>query len=186
MSVRRRTVHGLALAAATLVLAGCESTPRTRSDYDPSADFSAYRTFAFVSDMPEQRTEAYESLVIRHLQQAARNEMEARGYGYTTEDPDLLIGFSVTTQDKIRVNTWGGGPYWAGPYRGWGATEVDVRQYTEGTLIIDLIDARKRQVVWQGVAQGTVTEAKIRQMDERIPKAVAAIFEEYRFRAPSG
>ena len=58
-----------------------------------------------------------------------------------------------------------------------------MRQYTEGTLNIDVVDARKKQLVWEGVAVGTVGRVKPEQRGERIDAAVAAIFAAYPYRA---
>lgn len=188
MSTKILTVGRLLLAAvsASLLLAACESMPRTRSDYDPTADFSAYKTFGFVSAQADHQDAQYTSLITRHLQSTSRVEMEKRGYVYTDDNPDLLVDFQIIAQDKIRVNTYGGSPYWRNRYGAWGGYDVDVRQYTEGTLLVDVVDPKKRQVVWQGVAQGTITEAKLQKIDERAPKVMAAIFSEYPFRAGDG
>ena len=175
----------MALGAA-LLLSACESTPRTRSDYDPTADFSAYRTFGFASKQPGNQDGQYTSLITRHLETTSRAEMEKRGYVYSDNNPDLLLDFQLLTQDKVRVDTYGGSPYWRSRYGAWGGYDVDVRQYTEGTLLVDVIDAARKQVVWQGVAQGTVTEAKLKKIDERAPIVMAAIFADYPFRAGDG
>ena len=96
----------MALGAA-LLLSACESTPRTRSDYDPTADFSAYRTFGFASKQPGNQDGQYTSLITRHLETTSRAEMEKRGYVYSDNSPDLLLDFQLLTQDKVRVNTAG-------------------------------------------------------------------------------
>jgi hypothetical protein len=183
--IARSRIMLTALGFAVL-LSACESTPRTRSDYDPAADFSAYKTFGFAADQPGNTGERYTSLIMQHLRATSRVEMEKRGYVYTDDNPDLLLDFQLLTQEKVRVDSWGGSPYWRGRYGAWGGYDVDVRQYTEGTLLVDLVDARRKQVVWQGVAQGTVTEAKLKKIDERAPVVMAAIFSEYPFRAGDG
>ena len=63
---------------------------------------------------------------------------------------------------------------------GWGD---DVYQYTEGTLNIDLVDTRRKQLVWEGVAVGEVQNPETAGSPQSVDKAVAEIFAKYPFRA---
>ncbi len=83
------------------------------------------------------------------------------------------------------------GPYYgyrAGFYGGWPGYGWgdDVYQYTEGTLNIDLIDARRRQLVWEGVATGEVNDLDKAQSAASVEQGVAQIFSKYPFRAGNG
>lgn len=135
-----------------------------RNDFDPEADFSKYRTFCFVGgvdlakngflDNPENR---------ERLKNFISGVLELRGYKEVPRDAkyDLAVRYWVARRDKSDVSTvytpdpmlWGG--YWGGypPYwhGAWGMyyEEYVVRNYVEGTLIVDLIDPSTKELVWR-------------------------------------
>jgi hypothetical protein len=156
-------------ALAALVLAGCATTPKAtiRATTDSTADFSQYKTFGFVEKLGTD-TANYESMVSASLKNAARRELEARGIAFSATSPDLLVNFNGKLDEKLRVSqtpsvTMGAGYYGyrGGIYSTWPMypQETSVDQYTQGTLNVDVVDARRRQLVWEGVAVGRVTES---------------------------
>ena len=176
------------LAAAALVLGGCASGPDVRSDYDRSADFGKYRTFGFVAQAGTDNGDT-RSLVTMMLQNAAAQQMEARGYR-RSDNPDLVINFKGQLEEKVDVEStpapyygpgWGYGGWYGAPFGGWGATEVTTRRYNVGTLVMDVVDREKRQVVFQGVISGVVTKEMQQNRQEAITRAVARLFEQYPF-----
>ena len=152
----------LAAGCLAALLSACATGPSIRSDYDQKADFSRYRTFGYMSPLGTDNA-GYSSLLTERLKDATRGQMEMRGYVYNTADPDLLINFNGKLQQKTQVTQappaigpyygYRSGFYGGWPGYGWGDT---VYQYTEGTLNIDLVDARRKQLVWEGVAVGEV------------------------------
>jgi hypothetical protein len=183
---------GLALVAGLLVaLAGCAETQRqVRSDYDRTANFNAYRTFDFYTDAGRSPTGGdYSTLIAQRIEAAIEREMVARGY-VRAQNPDLLVNFRVTVKNVQKVSTvpTAGPPaysYRYGAYRGWPtySYETWVRDYDEGTLLIDLVDAGRQQLVWEGAGTGRVTQKKLDNIEATVNAAVAAIFERYPFRA---
>ena len=131
----------------------------------------------------------YSSLTAQRIEAAVSREMEARGY-VLSADPDLLVNFTVTLRNVQKVSTVpSAGPpayrYRYGAYGGWPtySYETWVREYEEGTLLIDLVDARRQQLVWEAAGTGRVTKAKLDNIEVTINEAVAALFERYPFRA---
>ncbi|MCE7075983.1 DUF4136 domain-containing protein [Bordetella bronchiseptica] len=182
----------LTVSVAAGLLAGCASGPTLRSDYDHSANFAQYRTFAFMSPLGTDRA-GYSSLLTERLKQATRGQLEMRGYTYDESKPDLLVNFNGKLQEKTQVTPAPPpmGPYYgyrAGFYGGWPGYGWgdDVYQCTEGTLNIDLIDARRRQLVWEGVATGEVNDLDKAQSAASVEQGVAQIFSKYPFRAGNG
>ena len=169
-----------------VILAGCATGPRTTADYDRSADFSRYRTFAFFDPVGIDSS-GYESLVTQTLKSAARREMKTRGYTYREAEPDLLINFNAKLAQQTRVSQTPAAPmyygYRRGFYGGWGGYDTHVDQYVEGTLNIDVVDAGRKQLVWEGVAVGRVTDKSREDRQAAINAAVAEIFTQYPFRA---
>ncbi len=172
--------------------AGCSSGGNIIADHDRSAPFGTYKTYNFMEGAgPETGT--YQSFFSQYMVAAITIEMEKRGYT-KSDDPDLLVNFNAILQDKTKVTTspsptMGGGyygyrgGYYGGGYGGWGgygyATETRVSQYTEGTFNIDLVDARKHQLVWEAVGVGKVTEKKLENLEESVMNGVPRFFSLY-------
>lgn len=168
---------------------GCASKPDLRSDYDKSADFAKYHTFNFVKT-PSTETLGYGNLITQQMESSIKAELEKRGY-MQSENPDLLVNFSGKLQEKADVQSTGGGYYYG--YRGYGAwpgyaygSDVYTVRYTVGTINIDLIDAARNQMVWEGVAVGEVTKKHLENREAAVAKAVEKIFTRYPFRAGVG
>jgi len=188
--MKMRIVSRLFVVSLLLLLAACASTPRVASQADPSADFSRYRSFAFFSPLALEQ-HGYTTITSNRIRAAVRTQMESLGYVFDEANPDLWVNLNAYLQDKTQVTTmpevdydyyysYRARSYVAVPY--W-RDRTDVRQYTEGTLNVDVVDARRKQLVWEGVAVGTVSRMKPEQRGERIDAAVAAIFATYPYRA---
>jgi hypothetical protein len=176
------------LALAGLALAGCASGPDVRADYDKSADFGKYRTYGFVTHAGTDQAD-FRSLATQMLQNAASREMESRGYT-RAENPDLVINFTGKLEEKVDVEStpapyygpgWGYRGWYGAPYGGWGGTEVTTRRYNVGTLIMDVVDRDKRQVVFQGGISGVVTKEMQQNREASINAAVGHVFSKYPF-----
>lgn len=183
----RLAIHALAAFLVTLMVVACATAPIVSADYDRSADFTTYRTFAFVDELGTD-TSGYASLVTQTLKAATQREMEARGYRYAETDADLLVNFNARLAQETRVTqTPAPTPmyygYRRGFYGGWGSYDTRVDQYVEGTLNIDLVDARRMQLVWEGIAVGCVTAKQRQDRAAVLGAAVAEIFKQYPFRA---
>ncbi len=165
---------------AMVFITSCSSV-RVLSDYDKEADFNTYKSYAFyktgidkaqISDLDKKR-----------ILKAIDAELSSRGF-VKSEDPDILI--SIFTKEKEQVdiynNYWGGfygwgwNPYYWGP--GWGGSNVSTR--TEGSLYIDLIDAKNKELVWQGKGIGNLGNIEdIAKKEQRIREFVSQILQEY-------
>ena len=181
----------LLLLSAVVFLSACASSPTIKSDYDHSANFASYRTFSFYEPLGTDSS-GYSSLVTQTLKSAVRQELESRGYSYAETGADLLVNFNAKLQEQTRVSQYPSmiGPgyygYRGGFYGGWYGYETYVDQYTEGTLNIDIVDAHRKQLVWEGVAVGRVTRKHEENRDAALRAAVTEIFTRYPFRAGGG
>jgi hypothetical protein len=142
------------LTGLTLTLSACSSVSYNH-DFDPSIDFSGYRTYAWIQASDSSQAQRFLSpLVERRVAAAVDANLAQKGFEKaTTGRPDFLVNFYGATQEKLDVTTY----YTGWGYYGWyGGTSVDVRQWTEGTLIIDFIDFSEKDLAWRGWAQGAV------------------------------
>jgi len=172
-----------------LFLAACATGPRLYSTQNPQADFSSYSTYGYVSQLGTDELGAPASLLTQFLRAAVDREMQARDYRYVDQGGDLLVNFYVETQEKIRSRTsmpssgtYPGRGYYGyrgGYYGTWGGySETEITQYTEGTLNIDLVDARREELLWEGVAVGQITEEARRDVQAAVDAIVPQIFEQ--------
>jgi hypothetical protein len=165
-----------------LVVAGCASGPTIRSNIDESVDFTSFRTFGFFEPLATDR-EGYQSLISQQLVISADRELKARGLQRTDTNPDLLVNFSADLDQRLRVTQSPGVParnfhrHRRGFYSTWPMyQQTEIRQYTKGTLGIDVVDAARRQLVWEGFALGRVTQRTTDNIGPVLDAAVVDIF----------
>jgi Domain of unknown function (DUF4136) len=156
----------------TLLLQACSSTNVT-TDFDRQADFGKYRTFGWMV-APQNAGEMFNnSLIHKHMQSAVTNVLTTKGMRPSTGSPDLLVAYHMGVKDKIDVTSWG---YGYGRWGALGGRNVDVHQYKEGTMVIDLVDASTKELVWRGIGTGAVERGN---PEANISKAVADILSQY-------
>ena len=176
----------LALLASVLVLAACESGPKIRANADPAANFASYKTYAFMDKLGTDRGGVATPLT-SYFKEAVRREMDARGYRYLDGGPaDLLVNFSANSQEKVDVRStpapsYGGYyGYRAGVYGGWyGGTDVDTVRYKVGTANIDLVDASRKQLVWESIVEGKLTSKVMKDPRAAVNAAVTEMFKQF-------
>lgn len=156
------------------LLAAC-STVRVQTDYDPAVDFSAYHTFAWMA--VDGAASASPDLTTQRVHSAVESTLGA--LGYRRVDPasaDLLVTHSASVDQRIHVDQ----AYRGYGYRHAGYTETWVDVYDEGELMIELVDAQRERVVWQGVAQARVNpQQSPQEREQQVREAVAAIFKSF-------
>lgn len=190
--IRRTRLFGLLSLA--FIVGGCAFSPNVRSDFDKNADFASYRTFAFADPLGTDKA-GYTSLVTERLKAATLLQMEQRGYVFDEQSPDLLVNFltQVSTQSEYvppPPMPWGSNYYGyrMGFYGPWASYQwgPQVIQYTQGVLNIDLVDAKQKQLVWEGIATTTIDDLDQASSEAFIDPLVADIFARYPFLAGSG
>ncbi|WP_281237791.1 DUF4136 domain-containing protein [Flavobacterium praedii] len=159
------------------IVASCD-TVKVYSDYDKSADFTQYKTYAFMKSGIDKVE--ISDLDKRRILNAIDQQLQTKGMT-KSETPDLLINIFTKSREQVSVNQfnagygygwgWGWNPYMYG-----GQTYVS--SSTEGTLYIDLIDAKKKELIWQGEGTGTLTKDMDRK-DEIINNIVTQILAQY-------
>ena len=180
----------LLLAGATLLLVACTVAPSIRVDADRSVDISAYRTFGFPEQTGTDRG-GYSTLVTAHFKNAVREQMSRRGYVYTEEKPQLLVNFYTNLRERTEARpsmTLGYGYYsyrW-GLYQVWPmyADGVETVTYRIGTVNIDVVDAARRQLIWESVVEGQVREADMKNPQQGIGRAVALAMQSFPRHSP--
>lgn len=181
----KNTLKALPFLALLILVTSCSSV-RVAADYDKNAKFSDYKTFAFYKTGIDKAE--ISDLDKRRILRAIEAELLAKGYT-KSQNPDLLISLFTKSQQRVDVynNAWGiGGWGWGGwgpwggfgPGWGWGWNQPTVSTRTQGTLFIDLIDANKKELIWQGMGSGYLTR-NMEKKEARIKEFVTKIMEKY-------
>lgn len=163
-----------------LVVTSCTSV-RVASDYDKNANFNSYKTFAFFKTGIDKAE--ISDLDKRRVLRAIETELLAKGFT-KSENPDMLVSIFTKSREKVNVYNNGWGPYgygwgWSPWYwGGYGYGGSTVSTSTEGVLYIDLIDAKKKELVWQGMGTGYLSK-NMEKKEERIREFVNKIMEKY-------
>jgi hypothetical protein len=180
-----------------VLLGACTTAPVVMADYDRTADFTSYRTYGFFEPLGTD-SNGYETLVTQALKSAVRHEMEARGYTYAHSNADLLINFTTKLEEQTRIHSYPAAPMYYGGYGGWGyggwgyggwgwggwgGYDTYVDQYLEGTLNINIVDARRKRLVWEGVVISRISDKHVQNRQAALNAAVAGAFTQYPFRA---
>ena len=176
--------RSLPALALLLTLSAC-STLRVGSDYDRSADFSAYHTFLW---MPRAQYGTRNPLVAARARDAIQTELLQKGFVYTSNPAaaDFIVDFTIGAHERTDIESYPApyaGPWygnypnwWGGPY--WG-NSIDVHQYREGTLAIDVFDAHTDKPVWHGWAKKELTQADLDHSEEPIRRAAQAVLAQF-------
>ena len=161
-------------------------------DYDRQADFGSYRTFAWGNAKGFNLEDVNELVHLR-----VKNYIEAKltqaGFLMVDKDPDLWVTYYTASKDQTKINvvamgyafptTWGWDPYWTGAW-GWGyggssAASGQVAVYTKGTLIIDIVDARTKTLIWRGTLLDSVPDNPDK-VSKKIYKGIDKIIRKWR------
>jgi Domain of unknown function (DUF4136) len=166
--VSRHVIPGVLAVTAALLIGACASNPPIHRETNPAATFGSYKTFGFYSPLATDKA-SYESLFSQHLKDATRRMMESKGYVYRDSGADLLLNFYVNVQDKQEVRStpgtvgYAGYPsgyygYRGGYYRGFNTATIETVNYKQGTLTIDLVDAKQKVLAWTTTVEGRVSD----------------------------
>ena len=161
-----------------ILLVRC-STISVMQDYDPEYDFSKLKTFGFI---PIPKDANIDQINANRLGDAIKANLTARGYTLS-EQADFGIALHFGKQTKTDIDSYGYGYGGYGRYGGWGyggTGGVDVHQYDEGTLIIDIIDMSKKELVWRGSGTGVLSQSpSVEERTANINNAVTEILGQF-------
>jgi hypothetical protein len=164
-----------AVLFSLIFFTSCGPTLTVTNDYDHTANFSQFKTFRIVK--LEQQIQAISQLNQNRIINTVREQMIAKGFS-ESENADLLVNIVSILKNKqeIVANSYGyGGGY--RPYA-WGggnmSTTVNVQDYKDGSLIIEVVNASTKKLIWEGIGNQQI-DAPIKNPDTAIPAAVQKI-----------
>ncbi|MFL6280473.1 MAG: DUF4136 domain-containing protein [Vicinamibacterales bacterium] len=176
----RKTCATVAIAA--LLVPALVLAQKVSYDYDKTANFAGYKTYAL-----KDGTKVGQQLIDDRIVAAIDTELAAKGFT-KSDKPDVFVVYHVAFDKEKDISTYSsgyGGGYgaygwgWGGGFGG-GTTTTQVRDILVGTLVIDMADAGKGQLAWRGMGVKEVnTQAKPDKRDKSISEAVKKIFKNY-------
>jgi len=172
------------IALAALMLAACETGPQIRSVSEPGANLASYRTYSFVAQPGTNRNGNVTPLTT-FFQTAITREMNARGFQHVESGGDLLVNFNARVNEKADIqSTPGPGPYYGYGYYGYrggmyAGPEVQTVRYKVGTANIDVVDAKRKVVVWEGIAEQELSDQIMQNPQPAIDNVVTKMFAQF-------
>ena len=172
--------YGVIFATLVALLAGY-AWAKVNFDYDPAADFSKYSTYAWLERDNSVEAQLPEHLRLR-LRRVTEDVLAEKGLEPSPAPPqtDLHLTYFYGARDELQVNhvaystysPWGYG-YWGGFNYGY----TEVRSYKQGTLVLDIVDARTHQLVWVGILEKEVRS--VNPSSKRIQKTITKLLKNF-------
>ena len=175
------------------VVAAWGCSPSVQTDKEEGVDLAKYDTYAY---LPSGDSVSSKVVFTEQVMDEVSDEMKARGYSIDNANPDLLVLVRsmydqeeymrrdpvYTSYDYYRPGF--NDPVTLSPYYYTGYSSVgtltgyniDEVEYTEGTFVVDVIDADSKQIVWRGWSETPVDPM---DLDTSIDNYVDNIFDEY-------
>ena len=172
------------LAIASIATSFACSGIRVQTDYDPSADFSNVRSYAWFDERSGVQGDRQDvtSLLDRRVRSAIDTELQRKGIALVDDSAaSVLVSYHLGVETKLDVDTINTG-YGYGAYGRYGgiSTTTTVREYQEGTLLIDVIDPSANKLVWRGSGQARIRQSSTPEdRKARIDEAVKEILEKF-------
>lgn len=150
------------------------ATVKVATDFDKEANFNQFNSYAFYK--PGIDKAQISDLDKKRILRAIEANLNAKGMN-KSETPDLLVSIFTKEHQRIDVynNSFGYGWGWNPWYYG----SNNVSQTSEGTLFIDLIDAKTNALIWQGMGSADLVTSSMEKKEERINEIVMKILAEY-------
>lgn len=175
-----RKLTPILVLAFFAIIAACSSPVKVTSDYDKNVNFQQYKTFAI---QPMDTNSSISQLNQNRIIGAVKSQLVKKGLTEDAANPDLLVNVAAILNNKRSVsattNYYGYGgmyrPYgWGGGMGATGYTTYDVTDYKEGSLIVDIADAKAKSLVWEGIGNKDI-DKPAKDPDAAINSAVEKI-----------
>lgn len=165
MNMRRMTQ---CLLGAAIFFAAGAAAGEVKTDYDRNTDFHQFHTYSW------ETVRTADQLWIDRIKSAVDSALASKGWTRVDSGGDVAVMAVEMTRDQQTLNTFyddfGGGWRWGG---GFGASTTDVDSYKVGTLVVDLFNAKDKNLVWRGSASDTLSSkssSNIRALDRGVQK----------------
>jgi hypothetical protein len=174
------------IALLAVLVSACSGTPTATMDFDPGFDFSGVRKIAILPiSRTVSSTAAISDMQVGRMNQSLQDELSRRGYDVVQDqsEADMFLTWHLVTQERTDIRTYNtmsarySACWHCAPMS---SDTVRVRQYTQGTLIVDLIDPVRMESVWRSILESRMRDMSDPVQAEEIRRTAAeAIFAEF-------
>lgn len=174
--MKRYTYLMLALLVS---LAACTPSAQVSTDYDIATNFRAIKTYGWYQEKNKSTaktdTAQYDTFFDKRMKKAIETQLTQQGLTYSATNPDVYVNYKAgfSNEQRYRNNS----PYGYGYGYGYPFGGTSVQQYKEGTVTIDLVDAKKNELLWRGIGETEVNSRNI--SEEKVHTLVTSIMREY-------
>lgn len=164
------------LIALLITITSCSSI-QVYTDYEKTTDFSTYKTFGFSKKALDEVP--LNDIDKRRIMRALSENLQNKGMEKNLQ-PDVIVTFFTKETQRVDVwqDAWGGWGFGMWGWWGPGMWGPQVSVYTEGTLYVDIIDARKNELIWHGQGNGILVKNP-KKREANINKFVQQIIAKY-------
>jgi len=166
---------GILVTTLTLALASATASAQTITyDYDKAADFSKFKTYAWtpgINSLDEFNRKRIVTAIDAQLTAKGLTKVDSGG------NADMLVAYQTRADRDLQINAWGwGGTPRSGNRNGSARTE----EIVNGTIVVDVIDAKTEAMLWRGIARKELdTNASPEKRDREVSKAVEKLFKHF-------
>jgi hypothetical protein len=156
---------------ALFAIATAALAQEVKTDYDHHANFSQYHTYYW------ERVKTTDPLWQSRIQDAVDHALQAKGWQRVDNGGDVAVTAVGSAHNEREYQTfYDGMPGWR--WRGFGETTTTVENYAVGSLVLDLYDARNKQLIWRGVSSDSLSD-KPEKNEKKLDKAVDKMLDHF-------
>ena len=145
--------------------------------FDPEVDFSTFKTYVlFEGKIDSQQPEITSQITLKKIADAVHAALAGKNLKATTDQPDLIIEYSLTTVD-FAIGSFGRANPMGGRGRGRANSDAGQPDFTDATLVLDMKAGPNRELIWRGVYNDT--EDTLGKLADALPRDAAALLSEY-------
>src|SRR5712675_1486766 len=161
------------VSIATFFVFVAASFAQVKTDYDHNANFGQYKTYSWA------KVQTKDPLMVDRIKDAVNAALTAKGWTQVDSGGDVSVGAVEITQQQQTLNTFydgfGGGRRWGG-FGGFGDATTTTETYKVGSLVVDLLDAKTRNLIWRGSSSDTLSDnadKNTKHLDKGVQKMFA-------------
>lgn len=157
-----------------MAIASSALAQQVQTDFDKRVNFSQYKTYSW------KQVQVKNDLWEPRIKDAINGQLAAKGWQLVDDGGDVVIVAIGTTRIQRTLDTFyngfGGGWRWRGG--GFGTATTTERDYKEGTLVVDMFDAKSKDLIWRGNAEDMVS-GNPEKNEKKLDKAVVKMFKKF-------
>jgi hypothetical protein len=165
----------------SISVVSCASSVKVDYHFNTEEDFEQFKTYDYLTFPENSQMNEY---VLKRTKVYLNQHLENKGMRQTSENPDLLIAIHTQVRSKIQISHMGYSYapqviYWSS-YGYYGSYGWEAREFQKGTLVVDFVDAQDREMIWRGIADGSIPETpQSVKLDQIVEKAVDSMMKYY-------